>query len=111
MKVNCVIEKMASIVESYIELYKEDFYKYDIERIIKEQPHEFVWLIRPTGTHLMTDSVEDGKRWAELYELFKMANKRFYHVTMNKDGSGEITLSEEQCDEFAIRMSRIQEGR
>ena len=107
MRTENVLDTMAAIVERRVELYKGDFYDYDTERIERERPREFAWFVRDTGTHMMTPPAEDADlgRWREVYELFKGCNERFYHVRMNTDGSGEVTLSERRCDEFAARMT------
>ncbi len=107
MKTNDVLGTMAAIVEKKLVAYKDDFYKYDIERIEEEHPSEFAWMLRETGTHMMTPPEErtDLGKWLHYYEVFKRSNTWFYHVKMNADGSGEVTLSERRCDEFARRMS------
>ena len=111
MKTNDVLATMASIVEKRIELYKEDFYKYDTELINDERPHEFVWMVRTTGTHLMTPPCEktDLEKWRHWYDTFKHSNTWFYHMKLKSDGSGEVTRSEKRCDEFAYRRTGIRE--
>ena len=108
MKTSNVLCTMAEIVEKRMELYKDDFYKYDTKYIFVKRPHEFVWFVRPTGTHLLTrpNNPEDAEAWLHVYEMFKVYNKWFYHVKMDADGSGEVTLSEKRCDEFARKIRR-----
>lgn len=102
MKVDNVIGKMAEIVERRLELYKDDFYRWDME-LIGEMGHgEFVWLLRPTGTDMMT---EDGAD-LEFYRIFSNRSKWFYLVRIDEDGSGEVTQSRKRCDEFVAKAVR-----
>jgi hypothetical protein len=107
MRTADVIETMMEIVERKLVLYKDDFYKYDMERIAEEHPREFVWMVRDTGTHMMTPLAEGENKelWLDRYELFKRFNDWFYYVRMNADGSGEVVLSEKRCNEFAARIT------
>ena len=106
MKVANVIETMASIVEKRLVAYKDDFYHWDLKTLSEERPAEFVWLLRPTGTELLHEDDPKPGYWTHCYELFGARTKWFYHVRMNEDGSGEVTLSRKRCDGFAARMGR-----
>ena len=110
MKTDDVLKTMAAIVEKRVALYKGDFYEYDVGVVLGQEPSEFAWMVRETGTHLMPDTEAErvgGDAWMHCYEVFKRPNRWFYHVRMNADGSGEVTLSERRCDEFASRMARV----
>lgn len=108
MKTNNVLETMQQLAEKHIKLYKTDFYDYDVPRIKKEHPSEFVWMVRETGTHIMTpcDSDDDKGFWRHCYDIFSAANKMFFYCTMNADGSGTVTKSTAKCLAFADRQSR-----
>jgi len=110
MRTDNVLKTMAGIVEKRVELYKEDFYEHDLKFLLEKEPTEFAWMVRETGTHLMADTEAErvgGDSWMHCYEVFKRSNKWFYHVRLRADGSGEVTLSEKRCDEFAARMARV----
>lgn len=108
MKTNNVLAKMAEITEKRIKWYKSDFYKFDTDRIKKEKPSEFVWMIRDSGTHLMTpnDCHGDKGLWRHCYDIFAAMNDDFYYCTLNDDGSGTVTRSAQKCLAFADRQSR-----
>ena len=108
MKTNDVLETMRQLTEKHVKLYKTDFYDYDVPRIKKDHPSEFVWMVRESGTHIMTprDSDEDKGMWRHYYDAFASANKLFFYCTMNPDGSGTVTRSNKRCIEFANRQSR-----
>jgi hypothetical protein len=111
MKTDNVLETMAAIVEKRVELYKGDFYDYDIDLIHEYETHEFVWMVRPTGTHMVFPEMTKDKSYLRfLYDLYKGPNKWFYYVRINDDGSGEVTLSEKRCDDFAFRMTGLLAG-
>ena len=104
MKTECIIQTMAQIVEKKVKLYKSDFYKFDIRQMFRiGGDSEFVWFVRDTGTHLLSDD-DDEHVWNKYYPMYKSCNDWFYHVKMHADGSGEVTLSEKQCDRMARKM-------
>jgi len=107
MKTNNVLAKMQEITEHTVKCYKTDFYDYDAPRIKKERPSELVWMVRDSGTHMMTpeDCFGDGELWRYYYDIFAAMNDDFYYVTLNSDGSGTVTKSVKKCAEFADRMS------
>jgi len=108
MKTDNVLAKMQEITEKSVKLYKCDFYDFDVPRIKDENPSEFVWMVRETGTHIMTPRLcdEDKVAWRNRYELLASINKDFYYCTMNPDGSGTVTKSPKRCEEFAARQTR-----
>ena len=108
MKVNNVLQKMREITERRIKLYKTDFYDYDVPWLKRDQPSEFVWMIRDSGTHLMVPCGpdEDKELWRHRYDIFSAANTDFYYCTLNSDGSGTVTKSDKKCAAFAARQSR-----
>ena len=113
MRTNDVLATMAEIVEKRMELYKGDFYEYDVEMIRRERPREFAWMVRTTGTHMIIppEKGADLSYWRHCYDLFKRSNRWFYHVKLKPDGSGEVTLSEQRCDAFAYRMTGLRAER
>lgn len=108
MKVRNVLEKMQEITEKSVKAYKCDFYDYDVPRINEENPAEFVWMVRESGTNIMTprDKERAKGEWRHAYDLFSSMNRDFYYCTMNPDGSGTVTKSPKKCAEFAARQSR-----
>lgn len=108
MKTDNVLAKMQEITEKRVKLYKTDFYNYDMPRILEEHPSEFVWMVRESGTHLMTPLDADGDKhmWRYYYEIFRGANEHLFYCTMNPDGSGTVTRSTKKCEEFADRQTR-----
>ena len=107
-KTASVLAKMQEITEREIKWYKTDFYDYDRPRIIEEHPVEFVWMVRDSGTHLMTprDPEEDKSIWREHYDLLSSYNDLLFYCTMRADGSGTVTRSPKKCAEFAARQTR-----
>lgn len=108
MKTADVIQTMQQIAEKQIQCYKSDFYDYDRPRLIEERPRAFVWMVRESGTHLMTprDPEQDKSIWRHCYDVFANANEHFYFCTMRPDGSGTVTRSRARCDAFATAQTR-----
>lgn len=108
MKTADVLTTMQAITEKRVKLYKTDYYDYDRPRIEAEQPAEFVWMVRETGTHIMTprDITEEGSMWRYRFDLFSAANEHLYYCRRRPDGSGEVTESPRRCIAFADRQSR-----
>lgn len=108
MKTPHVLQTMLEITEKHVKSYKTDFYEHDRERISRERPQEFVWMIRETGTHLMTPRRPDESpaAWVARFEAFRGCNERTYYCTMGADGSGTVTLSPKRCADFAARQAR-----
>ena len=98
MKTNNVIETMATIVEKRVQLYKSDFYEWDMQLIDELHPREFVWLVRPTGTDMMIPGISVPDDWDYFYELYGRRTKWFYYVRLEEGGGGEVTLSKKKCD-------------
>lgn len=108
MKTAHVLQTMQELTEKHVKLYKTDFYDHDRPRIFRDRPEEFVWMIRETGTHIMTprDPDEPAAIWQERFDIFSAVNERLYYCTLNADGSGTVTHSAKKCREFAARQSR-----
>ena len=83
-----LLDAMEEQVKKFVELYKEDFYKYDVECITKSDENEefeFVWLVRDTGTWMVHPK--------NLHSLFSFLSQTPHEVYLVGKGRGVYTLT------------------
>lgn len=114
MKAKTYYQQLKPIVLPHLEVYKDDFLKYDRERLTQKKPERFILCFRNTGTDFVTlDNWQEMERKAiaDNYDLVRTSilprNDRF--ILGEKGTIREMSMGDAIQEIQAVTMAATEE--